>query len=242
MKENKYDQETFFKKYSAMDRSVKGLEGAGEWAALEPMLPPFAGKRVLDLGCGFGWHCQYAMEHGAKAVAGVDISARMLARARKETDPRIQYVEAAIEDAAFGPGAFDVALSSLAFHYLADFDAVAAKVYEWLAPGGDFVFSCEHPVFTAYGDQDWYYDGEGRILHFPVDRYFEEGERQAVFLGEPVVKYHRTLQTYLRGLSKAGFTLLDAAEPRPTPQMLAENPAMADELRRPMMLILSARK
>ena len=60
MKENKYDDTVFFEKYSRMDRSVKGLAGAGEWPTLERMLPDFLGKRVLDLGCGFGWHCQYA--------------------------------------------------------------------------------------------------------------------------------------------------------------------------------------
>ncbi len=34
------------------------------------------------------------------------------------------------------------------------------------------MFSAEHPVFTSYGSQDWYYDEDGEILHFPVDRYF----------------------------------------------------------------------
>ena len=59
MKENKYDDEQFFKKYSEMDRSLKGLQGAGEWPALEKLLPDFEHKRVLDLGCGYGWHCIY---------------------------------------------------------------------------------------------------------------------------------------------------------------------------------------
>lgn len=59
MKENKYDDKSFFDKYSQMDRSVKGLAGAGEWHTLKKMLPSFEGKRVLDLGCGFGWHCAY---------------------------------------------------------------------------------------------------------------------------------------------------------------------------------------
>ena len=65
MKQNKYDDDAFFQKYSRMDRSVKGLSGAGEWQTLQSMLPDFHGKRVLDLGCGFGWHCQYAMTKGA---------------------------------------------------------------------------------------------------------------------------------------------------------------------------------
>ena len=42
------------------------------------MLPDFKGKRVLDLGCGYGWHCIYAMENGASSVVGVDISHKML--------------------------------------------------------------------------------------------------------------------------------------------------------------------
>ena len=63
MKKSPYDRERFFEKYSQMDRSRLGLAGAGEWESLEPLLPDFAGKRVLDLGCGYGWHCIYAAEH-----------------------------------------------------------------------------------------------------------------------------------------------------------------------------------
>lgn len=35
MKENPYDNEQFFKKYSEMLRSKKGLAGAGEWSELK---------------------------------------------------------------------------------------------------------------------------------------------------------------------------------------------------------------
>ena len=66
--ENTYDRKEFFEKYSQMERSVKGLEGAGEWHELQKLLPDFSGKRVLDLGCGFGWHCRYAVEKGLKTV------------------------------------------------------------------------------------------------------------------------------------------------------------------------------
>lgn len=74
MKENKYDEKTFFQQYSQMSRSVQGVEGAGEWHELQKLLPDFRGKRVLDLGCGFGWHCRYAAENGAKHVLGIDLS------------------------------------------------------------------------------------------------------------------------------------------------------------------------
>lgn len=242
MKQNKYDDETFFKKYGEMDRSKKGLNGAGEWSELLKVLPDFQGKRVLYLGCGYGWHCIYAAEHGAASVVGIDISKKMLETAEeKNSHEKIRYYRCAMEDLDFPEGSFDAVISSLAFHYVEDFESLTENISRWTAPGGQFVFSAEHPVFTAYGSQDWYYDEEGRILHFPVDRYFYEGKRDAVFLGEQVVKYHRTLTTYLNTLLRCGFVLKHIIEPKPQEEML-DLPGMQDELRRPMMLIAAAEK
>jgi SAM-dependent methyltransferase len=242
MKQNVYDNDQFFEKYSQMRRSVMGLEAAGEWKTLEMMLPDFQDKRVLDLGCGYGWHCQYAVEHGAKSVTGVDISEKMLAVAREKTAERIQYICTPIEDAQFPDQSFDVVISSLAFHYLKSFDDLAEKVSTWLSDGGEFVFSVEHPIFTASGAQDWVRDADGKILHFPVDSYFYEGQRETKFLGEKVVKYHRTITTYVNALLQSGFAITGIVEPQPPQTMLETIEGMKDELRRPMMLIFSARK
>ncbi len=243
MKNNIYDDVVFFEKYSGMERSKKGLEGAGEWETLESMLPDFTGRRVLDLGCGYGWHCIYAARHGAASVVGVDISERMLGIAKeKNSDERITYLHMPIEDVDFAEGSFDVVLSSLAFHYLPSFEDIVRKVRGFLSADGDFVFSAEHPVFTAYGSQDWYYDANGQILHFPVDNYFIEGERKAIFLGEEVTKYHRTLTTYINTLIRYGFAITGVVEPQPSEKLLQSVPGMVNELRRPMMLIVSAKK
>lgn len=243
MKENTYDDERFFAAYSRMPRSVEGLRAAGEWHELRKLLPDFTGQRALDLGCGFGWHCVYAAEHGAAAVLGIDLSEKMLERAREQSAGwPVEYRRVALEDYEYPPEAFDVALSSLAFHYVEDFRVLARKVARTLRPGGAFVFSVEHPGFTAYGTQDWFYDEAGVRLHWPVDRYFDEGARRTVFLGESVVKYHKTLTTYLNGLLEAGFDILRVVEPEPDPALLDSVPDMRDELRRPMMLLVSARK
>lgn len=242
MKENKYDDELFFKKYGEMERSKRGLAGAGEWHELKKLLPDFQGKRVLDLGCGYGWHCKYAADGGASYVLGTDISQRMLDTAAELNPARqIEYRRAAMEDLSFSDGSFDVVLSSLAFHYVRDFEPLVHSIAAWLKDGGDLVFSVEHPVFTAYGSQDWIYDEKGNILHFPVDNYYLEGEREALFLGERVVKYHRTLTTYLNTLLRCGFTLQRIVEPEPPEDML-DMPGMRDELRRPMMLLVAASK
>ena len=242
MKENKYDDPRFFEKYSQMTRSQQGLAGAGEWRELEKLLPDFHGRRVLDLACGYGWHCKYAAGHGAACVLGTDISQKMLEAARaRNPGPSIEYRQAAMEDLRFPDGSFDVVLSSLAFHYVKDFRPLVQSISHWLTPGGSFVFSVEHPVFTAYGSQDWYYGPDGEILHFPVDNYYLEGPREAVFLGERVTKYHRTLTTYLDTLLENGFRLTRVVEPQP-PEDMMELPGMRDELRRPMMLLVSAVK
>lgn len=243
MKENKYDDEHFFSQYAQMSRSVEGLQGAGEWHILQKMLPDFTDKRVLDLGCGFGWHCIYAHEHGAKCVTGIDISGKMLEEAQKRnSSPLIEYKCMAIEDFDFQPDTYDIVISSLTFHYLESFINICRKVNNCLTAGGSFVFSVEHPIFTAYGNQDWYYDQDGKRAHWPVDRYFSEGKRTAIFLGEEVVKYHKTLTTYINSLLQTGFEICELIEPQPSEMMLDTIPEMQDELRRPMMLLISAKK
>ncbi len=237
-----YDNPTFFDKYSQMYRSQHGLAGAGEWPSLQPLLPDFTGKRVLDLGCGYGWHCSYAAQQGAAYVLGIDNSQRMLEVAKaKNNAPEIQYRRASIDQLSLPKESFDVAFSSLAIHYLPDYPGLVEQVKSWLVPGGDFVFSVEHPIFTAQGPQDWVYGPKGEILHFPVDNYFYEGEREAVFLGEKMVKYHRTLTTYLDTLLQKGFSLKRVVEPQP-PQSMMNLPGMQDEMRRPMMLLVAAEK
>jgi len=242
MKQNKYDDDIFFQKYSNMDRSKNGLESAGEWHELKNLLPDFQGKRVLDLGCGFGWHCRYAVENGAESVVGIDISQKMLNEARNKTkSERIRYICMPIEEIDFPAHSFDVVISSLALHYVPSFEDIVSRIGKCLAKDGHFVFSVEHPVFTAQGPQDWFRDHRGRRLHWPVDHYFTEGIRRANFLGEEVIKYHRTLTTYLNGLIRAGFEITGVVEPKPPEHLLNTVPGMPDELRRPMMLLVSAR-
>lgn len=243
MKQNKYDDPSFFGKYSQMPRSVDGLNAAGEWHVLRAMIPDLKDKNVLDLGCGFGWHCRYAREQGARHVVGVDISAKMLERARTTTqDPAIEYRQLAIEDIDFAAGSFDVVISSLALHYVAAYEGVCRKVYDCLSAGGTFVLSVEHPVFTAIAAQDWHHDEKGHRLHWPVDQYQQESMRQTRFLDTDVIKYHRTLATLLNTLLTTGFRITAVSEPQPTPEVIAAYPEMKDETRRPIFLLVSAVK
>jgi SAM-dependent methyltransferase len=243
MQQNIYDDPGFFARYSQMARSIGGLEAAGEWHAFRALLPELCGKTVLDLGCGFGWHCRYARAQQARSVVGVDVSEKMLARARASTnDAAIEYRQVAIEDIDVPLQTFDVAISSLALHYVQRFEPVCRKVRDCLVRGGSFVLSVEHPIFTARAAQDWYHGEQGERLHWPVDHYQEEGPRETRFLEAPVRKYHRTVASYVNALIGAGFTIAQLAEPQPPPALLATHPDMQDEMRRPMFLLIAASK
>jgi hypothetical protein len=65
--------------------------------------------------------------------------------------------------------------------------------------------------------------------------------RTTAFLTDNVIKYHRTISTYFNAVIDAGFTLTAVKEPRPSEEMRGI-PGMEDENRRPMFLIVSARK
>ena len=242
MKQNKYDDTNFFSAYKQMPRSIGGLEAAGEWHVLQPLIPDLHNKSVLDLGCGFGWHCLYAREQQASSVVGVDISEKMLHEAREKTDdPAISYIQMPIEDIEFASEQFDVVISSLALHYVKSFEAICRKVHTYLKPGGSFIFSVEHPIFTSRNEQDWYVDDQGNRLHWPVDHYQSEGLRETTFLTENVIKYHRTISTYFNDLIRAGFAIKAVKEPKPSDEM-SNDSWMKDEDRRPMFLIISTEK
>ena len=150
MTQNIYDDDEFFAGYSRLLRSVEGLDGAPEWPRLRAWLPDLRGRSVVDLGCGFGWFCRWAREQGAARVLGVDISEKMLARATAGTqDQAITYLRADLEHLDLPAATFDLAYSSLAFHYLENLGALIGRVARSLAPSGMLVFSVEHPMFTA---------------------------------------------------------------------------------------------
>lgn len=230
-----YDSPDFFSAYAQMGRSREGLSGAGEWEQLRALFPDVQGKHVLDLGCGYGWHCRYAADMGAASVTGIDASRRMIAEAsRRNAAPTIVYRVCDLTDYEYPPAAFDLVVSNLVLHYVADLDAVFRLVHRTLRPGGMFLMNIEHPTFTAGVKQQFAPDGT-----WPITDYFRPGPRQTEFLGHTVTKQHHTLTQLLMGLLNAGFTL-EAVEEAMPPE--AWRAAMPEELRRPMMLLVRARR
>ena len=242
MTQNIYDDATFFAGYSRLPRSVAGLDGAPEWPSLRALVPDLRGRRVLDLGCGFGWFCRWAEQQGAARVVGIDVSERMLARARDETQGNVvAYRQADLDRLSLTGETFDFIYSALAFHYLRNLDALLGEVHRALVPGRRLVFSVEHPIYTAPGKPGWAIDAEGRRT-WPLDGYLEEGPRSTDWLAKGVIKQHRTIGTYVDLLLRNGFALTHLEEWGPTEAQLFADPSLADERRRPTFMILAAQR
>jgi SAM-dependent methyltransferase len=242
MTQNIYDNPEFFAGYSQLGRSVDGLDGAAEWPALRAMLPAVEGINVVDLGCGFGWFCRWARQHGAAHVRGLDVSEKMLERARSETpDPAITYAIADLEQFDLPAASFDLAYSSLALHYVEGLDRLLDTVHRALNTRGHLVFSVEHPIYTAPSNPGWVTDEAGG-KRWPVDGYLHEGPRSTDWLTKGVIKQHRTIAHYLNALLGHGFTILQLEEWGPTDAQIAARPLLADERQRPPFLLVSAQR
>lgn len=240
MTQNIYDDPDFFTGYGQLERSRIGLAGMAEWPALKALLPDMTGKRVVDLGCGYGWFCRWAHGAGARAVLGIDVSQMMLARASAaERHDSITYQRSDLETLVLPEAAFDLAYSSLALHYVENVSRLFATLHHALVPGGQFIFSIEHPIYMAPSHPGWQTDTRGHKT-WPLDAYLIEGPRITDWLAPQVVKQHRTMGTTLNLLIQNGFVLRHVEEWRPSDQQMTTRPELADELERPMFLLIAA--
>jgi ubiquinone/menaquinone biosynthesis C-methylase UbiE len=242
MTQNIYDTTAFVEGYKQLPRSVEGLAGAPEWPALRALLPDLRGLRVADLGCGFGWFCRWAADHGATQVLGLDVSENMLTHAAAANPaPAITYARADLERLDLPEAGFDLVYSSLALHYVEDLAGLLRTVYRALVRGGHLVVSIEHPIYMAPLHPRWLVESDGR-RSWPVDHYLEEGPRTTDWLAPGVIKQHRTIGTTLTTLVRSGFTIRHVEEWSPTDAQIAEQPTLAQERERPMFLLIKAQR
>lgn len=103
--------------------------------------------RVLDLGCGTG-RCGEAVRPLASTLIGVDLSPRMIAKAR-ELGIYDSLTVGSMDDALEGQNAsFDLVIAGDVFIYVGDLSRVLAGCSRALAGGGLMAFSIE----TTEGD------------------------------------------------------------------------------------------
>jgi SAM-dependent methyltransferase len=235
-----YDDDQVFATYMRHRTGDETPNDTLEKPDLMDLIGSVVGLRVLDLGCGTGEIGRELLAAGCHSYLGVEPSQNMLGAGRETlagTDGQI--VRATIEAWEYPPDTFDLAISRLALHYVEDVEVTFEQVFRTLVAGGRLVFSVEHPVLTSCDRgrppgtkrQDWI-----------VDDYHVSGKRVTHWMGQDVVKYHRTVDEYFGGLQRAGFVVEGLREGRPRRERFLREETYLRRLRIPLALVMAARK
>src|SRR3954469_15721130 len=114
-------------------------------AAVEDLVEPKAGERVLDLGCAAGAVTHFLTTFGCEAV-GVDSSQLAIDRARR-LFPDLRFVLADAPELPFGADSFDKAVAADFSEHLDDdtFERVLAETRRVLRPNGTLSIYTPNP-------------------------------------------------------------------------------------------------
>lgn len=170
-------------------------------------------KTVLDIGCGSGHSLEYMAERGAKELWGLDLSETQIETANetlKDWNPKL-ICGAMEEELNIPEEHFDIVYSIYALGWTSNLRKTLELIYSYVKPGGSFIFSWEHPVYS-----NLQYGTEEIVL---CSSYHEETPNTfETFKGEEVqaTLYKRKMSTYINELNRAGFTIERIEEPEPS--------------------------
>lgn len=167
-----------------------------KWERIAGALSPLAGRRVLDVGCGSGYHCWRMLGAGAAEVIGIDPTPLFVLQFRAIQhyldQPNIHVLPLAMRDVPPGLRGFDTVFSmGILYHRRSPLDHLL-DLRESLRPGGELVLE----TLVIEG-------GEGVTL-VPPGRYARMGN--VWFLPSPA-----TLLGWLRKLKFRDARLVDVS-------------------------------
>lgn len=247
--ENIYDNNVFFDNYINLRNDQNNIctNEVVEMPAIYAALPDLTGKKVLDLGCGTGNNCKKAISLGASFALGTDVSKNMIELAKKtNSDEKIRYENIAMENISSLSQKFDVVISSLAFHYIEDYDKLLRDIYELLNDGGMLIFSQEHPLTTGTILNEACNSSSklklGGKEYKLISDYNVNGPRKKDWLDCTYTKYHRNMSSIINGLIDNNFKLCKVIEPIASEENVKKNLKYLNQLNVPYFLIIVAKK
>lgn len=243
MKDKTYQDQLFYEKFSAFPRSVIKMKEQTLGEHSKVTLPAFKNKKVLDIGCGFGWHAEDALKRGASYVLGIDVYEEMLAIAReKHPSEKAEFRLMSVEKMDFPENSFDLALSSLVFHYTRDLETLIRKVHHALKPGGEFICSLERHLLTFYGVDTWFYRGNRDNVLITEGEVYEQLKKATRRLSGrpwPRVIFNKSMDLLIH----YGFTIEDYKAIELPDALLATHEGIREEEYEELLVyVVSARK
>lgn len=229
--QNIYDNKEFFEGYQSIRNSLSANELI-EIPQLFELIGNVEHLSMLNLGCGAGGHDRKLIEMGAKRVVGIDLSNNMINEAQKNNNSdKIEYKVMSMSDIDKLDEKFDMVISSLAIHYVEEYDELCKKVYSILNDGGKFIFSCGHPMDSCAILND--YTGNFVIIdgkkYFLISDYNNEGKRVSHWFVDGVETYHRNISHLVNGLIDAGFRLEHMTESYATDEVIKLKPKYIEQ-------------
>lgn len=107
--------------------------------SLKAVLPQVPIGRCLDLGCGTGRFTAVLAQTFACPVVGVEPSEAMLAVARAEAMPDVEWKQGTAEDIPLESGSVGLVFMSQVFHHLNQPQEALREIHRVLTPGGCLV-------------------------------------------------------------------------------------------------------
>lgn len=173
-------------------------------------------KRVLEIGCGSGHSLAYLATQGAGELWGLDISSTQLEAAKRFHQEQGLTSHLFCSPMEENPGLpenyFDLIFSIYALGWTVNLPQTLSLIASYLAPGGWFLFSWEHPIYRCFT-----YQGE----HFVLDRSYHD---EAPYIsprwadGKPTAFHPRKVSTYVNAIIEAGLLIEKLVEPALNPE------------------------
>jgi ubiquinone/menaquinone biosynthesis C-methylase UbiE len=175
------------------------------------ILAPSKHHSILDLACGQGYFTRLVEESGAR-VTGIDLSAKLIASAKKKDSVSI-FKTAPAHKTGEKDASFDTVFTVLAFENITNIDEVVGEIARVMKKSGRFVLVLLHPAFRIPKHADWGFDEAKKVQYRTVDKYLSEISipiEQAPFKGEKSITtttFHRPLQWYMKIFRKHGLVI-----------------------------------
>lgn len=210
-------------------------------------------ERILDLACGQGFF-SYAMASQGVTVVAADISAELVALAKKQTKtfPKAKvsfHVAPANDLKPIADASVDRVVVVLAIQNIEDVKGTFAEAQRVLKPGGTMHVVLNHPSFRVPKGSSWAWDKNG-AQYRRIDKYLVESKvkiqmRPGSDESVVTVSFHRPLQFFVKALAKAGFVVSNLEEW--TSHKHSDSGPRAEEENRarkeiPMFMYLEAKK
>ena len=165
-------------------------------------------KKVLDLGCGYGYYTNYFQNIGAD-VLGVDGSINMIGIARSRYKNCNFEICDITERLPYENETFDLLFCNQVLMDVDNIEKVISECYRTLKPNGIFYFSIVHPAFY---DSEWIKDKKGFCYAKTIKSYIKHYSFTNEFWGK-TEHFHRPISYYLNIASEQGFVLQHTEEP-----------------------------